>query len=754
MAKKIINKIKPYLINSLLAISIILITLIICDISPFGNNILGKSDAIAQYKPMLYNYIMNLKNGTLDIYSFTNGLGNPFIFNFTYYTISPINFIGLLFNNGDIMYLAVIIAKTAIAACTTTFYAKKRGCSNIASTIASLSYIFSSWFLAYYYNIMWLDLFMIFPLFHYFLEELITNKKIIGFIFTFAYMYVTNFYQAFAVLIYSIVYFIVRNFFYEKITIKDKIIGLLRFLFASILTISLIFVYLYILVQVKRQTGLGYSDITAGGYIVSSLDFLKSLFYGTTNITTEFTGYTYPNIALNSLVLINLIYLFFNRKISIKDKLFTLIGINLIAGCIFIKRFDFIMNMFHNVVGLTYRYSFIFCFLAVTIFIKNAINYDDKKDKKCIPIIISLIILLTINIKNIEISTYIFNLAFLLSYLTLTIFHSKSNIYKYLIVILVIIQSTIACVNDLPIKQQKEELSYDYFQTEPQKYRLNSIGDKDFLNKNMYTNQETTYLFTSMLYNPSAALLKNLGCLSGGNSITCYQNNQIFNMMFNIKNEYYLEKIYTVDKNIKTLVLNDQNLKIATEELIEATTGIKNIYQKEILKAQEKDNKNYFSTKHNFYFIDKNYEDITINDVQTSNEFYTEDIEQKEATIYIYKENKIEDIYKKLSKNQIQYTSYKDSHIEGTINVEKNQIIFTSIPYDETWEIKIDGKIVKPIQLLNSLIGIECEPGQHTLSMQYKPNYKKPALVSLITFIVLITSSTISKILKNKKSKN
>ena len=135
---KIINKIKPYLINSLLAIGILLISLLICDVSPFGDNILGKSDAIAQYKPMLYNYIMNLKNGTLDIYSFTNGLGNPFIFNFAYYTISPINFIGLLFNNGDIMYLAVIVLKITIAACTTTFYAKKRGCSRKATSFHSI----------------------------------------------------------------------------------------------------------------------------------------------------------------------------------------------------------------------------------------------------------------------------------------------------------------------------------------------------------------------------------------------------------------------------------------------------------------------------------------------------------------------------------------------------------------------------------------------------------------------------------------
>lgn len=751
--KERIKKLKPYLVNILLVTIIFLLALIICDISPFGNMILGKSDAVAQYKPMLYNYIMNIKHGTLELYSFTNGLGNPFIFNFSYYLISPVNFVGLLFNNGDLMYLAVIITKIAIAAITTTFYTKKHGGSDITSTIASISYVFSSWFLAYYYNIMWLDLFMIFPLLQFYLEKLITDKKIFGFIFTLAYGYVTNFYQGFAILIYALVYFLIRNFFYEKINIKEKIVGLLRFLLAATLTISLMLVYLYILVLVKRQTGLGASDITAAGYVVSSLDFLKSLFYGTTNITTEFSGPTYPNIAMNSLMLINIIYFFFNKKIDIKDKLFTLIGLNLIIGCFFFKPFDYILNMFHNVVGLTFRYTYIFIFLGITLFIKNAKTFDDKQNKNCIPIILVLIALLTINIKNMETSTYIFNLAFLLSYMILVIFYNNNKIYKKIFVLLVAIQSLIAFSDIINIDIEKERLTYDYFETEPTKYRLNTIGEDDFLNKNMYTNQDTTYLFTSMLYNPSATLTQNLGCLTGGNSITCYPNNKVFNMIFNVKGDYYLEKIYAVDKNVLNLILNDYNPKIATEELIASTTGVSNLFKEETLKAEVKDGKSYFKTNHEFYFIDNTFDGETINNAQDIQEFYTENTELTETKIYIYNEKQIKKAYEYLSKNQIKYTSYKDSHIEGTITVDKNQTIFTTIPYDETWQIKIDGKEVKPTKVLDALIAIEVEPGTHKLSMQYKPNYKKPATISGITFIILIASLIISKV-KQKKNEN
>lgn len=49
---------------------------------------------------------------------------------------------------------------------------------------------------------------------------------------------------------------------------------------------------------------------------------------------------------------------------------------------------------------------------------------------------------------------------------------------------------------------------------------------------------------------------------------------------------------------------------------------------------------------------------------------------------------------------------------------------------------KIYINIVEPIILLDSLIGIEVEPGKHTLEMKYKnTNYIGPAIVSIITII-------------------
>jgi uncharacterized membrane protein YfhO len=224
-------------------------------------------------------------------------------------------------------------------------------------------------------------------------------------------------------------------------------------------------------------------------------------------------------------------------------------------------------------------------------------------------------------------------------------------------------------------------------------------------------------------------------------------------MIFNVKNDYYLEKIYSVDKDIANVILDELSVKKAQEDLIKSMTGITEIFDKETLKADVIDGISNFKTDKSFYLIDSTYNGATINYVQDYREFKfenTDDTILEEVNIYTLNKNKMNKVYSILKNNQIEYTHYSDSHIEGIINVDSNQMIFTSIPYDESWEITIDGKKTKPVMILESLIGIECKPGKHTITMKYKTNYTVPIIISSLTFIGLI----ISIIIKNKKNED
>ena len=146
-----------YFIVAVLVSFIFFLSLRIMNVFPFGNIELAKCDGLYQYKAILYNFVMSIKEGTIKSFNFFNGLGNPTIFNYLYYLASPINLVGIFFNNPDSIYLSVIFVKTLFTSICALFYFRKRLNNNIFSLICSLSYTFCGWYLAYYFNMMWLD---------------------------------------------------------------------------------------------------------------------------------------------------------------------------------------------------------------------------------------------------------------------------------------------------------------------------------------------------------------------------------------------------------------------------------------------------------------------------------------------------------------------------------------------------------------------------------------------------------------------
>ena len=99
----------------------------------------------------------------------------------------------------------------------------------------------------------------------------------------------------------------------------------------------------------------------------------------------------------------------------------------------------------------------------------------------------------------------------------------------------------------------------------------------------------------------------------------------------------------------------------------------------------------------------------------------TNKLSLKELQVYTFDINEFEEVYEDLSSNVISDTEYRDGYIKGTINVsnEKN-LLYTSIPYDEGWSVTVDGKKVDYLNILNGLIGIELDEGEHIIEFKYR----------------------------------
>lgn len=96
-----------------------------------------------------------------------------------------------------------------------------------------------------------------------------------------------------------------------------------------------------------------------------------------------------------------------------------------------------------------------------------------------------------------------------------------------------------------------------------------------------------------------------------------------------------------------------------------------------------------------------------------------------------------------------------DDHIFGSITTyEDDKTILTTIPYDEGWQIYVDGKRVDTYQAVgNTLMAFDIEnAGEHEIEFRYMPDiYVQTGIISAISTTIFVTW-IVFDIIKKKKS--
>ena len=61
----------------------------------------------------------------------------------------------------------------------------------------------------------------------------------------------------------------------------------------------------------------------------------------------------------------------------------------------------------------------------------------------------------------------------------------------------------------------------------------------------------------------------------------------------------------------------------------------------------------------------------------------------------------------------LEITTFSDTRVSASVQVPADQtLLFTSIPYDEGWSLRVDGKETPKIRLLGALTGVELAEGR------------------------------------------
>ena len=76
-------------------------------------------------------------------------------------------------------------------------------------------------------------------------------------------------------------------------------------------------------------------------------------------------------------------------------------------------------------------------------------------------------------------------------------------------------------------------------------------------------------------------------------------------------------------------------------------------------------------------------------------------------------------VLENLKKNGLNLENHRNGKLSGKITLEEGQDILTSIPYDEGWRIRIDGKEVEATKFADTFLAIKCPAGEHEVRLSY-----------------------------------
>ena len=524
--KKNLKKYLPEILTFIVPILIMLISCIVNKTYPFGKEILPKYDGYYQYAGFTSYYKNVLLGNESLFYSFKGLLGYNFYATSIYYMFNPTNLLCIFSTSENILeyYTFIILLRIGLSGFTMCKYLKYKfkNQSNLRYIIFSISYALMAYNVCYFFNYMYFDTVVLFPIVMLGLEKLIYERKNRLYIISLTLSIISNFYIGYMVCIFSLLYFIYNVIIYkvDKNIIKDFIISsLLSGLMCMIIIIPEASELL------KGKALLYTSNKTE--YFKFNMNFLNIFYKFLPGSTSNYDlKYGMVNIYVSLLVTILVIKYFFNKKISKKERITTLIFILFFLLSISFNLLDFAWQLFQRPIWYPNRYIFTFSFFLITIAMKEITNITYKTNIKENLIIIISFILLTlysiINLKihndNLKMISYILGIILILQY---TFFLNNKNA-KYLLVMLFFIEITTNAIFTLKIMGKTTTITQYKTNEEINEKAVKYIKEIENKDNNFYRME----LSTSTVYNSPSLLNYN-----GINHFNSVRNSKTLNFL-------------------------------------------------------------------------------------------------------------------------------------------------------------------------------------------------------------------------------
>ena len=841
---------------------------------PFGDVTILRMDLYHQYGPLfaeLYERIIGLRSL---LYSWNSGLGGGFIGNFSNYLSSPLSLIILFFGHKNIpeAVATIILLKGAFASASFAYYLKRSQGQNDSSIAAfGLLYSFCGFFIAYYWNVMWLDAMVLFPLAMLGIELIIKEKKFGLFVFALTMTMLTNYYMAFMMCLFSVLFYLVSYFgsysfssTYDSInndtdayiTVKPSFWKRIRhsrflgsgvtFAFGGMLSLGIAAVLLLPVYYALRTSSASNDTLpsTFTSYY-TIFDFLANHLASVEPTIRSSGKDVLPNVyaGLATILLVPL-YLF-TKSISIKEKTAYIGLLGFLYFSFNINYANFVWHAFHFPNDLPYRFSFMYSFILLIIAYKAFVRLKEFTGKEVlatgIAAVFAIVLIQEIGSKNVSDITIIAGISFIVLYTMLFVMQSRGKFPAAAFVLLILCSFTAeACISNtehFSMSQKKADYAQDLPDFQLLKttldeydggfYRMELTSLRTRMDPCWYDYNGVS-TFSSMAYEKVANLESKLGMASNYiNSYTYNAQTPVYNAMHSLKyivnnnediemnpifyNPLFSKDKFTAYKNLYALPIaycadtavldwehSSDNPFVVQADYFTKATGAENPFtQLPITDAQYMNVDEIYSgfNTGEFYFYRTTPDtDATVTFIITpeitqscyiyvksshvdhiivsSNDFILKHNDDRGSIIDIGVHEAGEEIrvelpisegnsgnislyaygldtatftdgYNKLKAGELAVTKFEDTNIVGTVYAPSNSILYTSIPFDEGWEVTVNGDKVNTGRLLkigDALLGIPLDKeGSNTIELKYVPKGLYLGIyISAVTIFALI----------------
>lgn len=612
---KVFYKNRYVFLTTVLATACIAVIYVIFSVFPFGSITVMRMDLYHQYGPLfaeLYDRIVEHKSL---LYSWNTGGGSSFLGNYLNYLSSPLSFLIFLFDKEDISYAITFIVafKCILSATSFSYYLKKSfNKDNYFLSVFGILYAFSAYFLAYYWNVMWLDAMIMLPLIALGIEKIFKTGDIKLYTASLVILFFANYYMGYMCCIFAVLYFFVcfintysndgklnENAVYEKKYSTKALMNNVfinrgvKFAFASIIAALICAITLVPVFMILKN-----SSATSGTFpqtfksYFDLLDLITSHFALLETTIRSSGDNVLPNIYTGILTFILLPLFLVNNKIKLKEKATYVVLIIFFVFCFNNNCAEYIWHAFHFPNDLPYRYSYMYSFIIAVMGYKTILNFKGIKVKDIAYTglaIISFVIIcqkfLTNKMTNSTIYATIIFVALWCGFLfLLKNKNAQKKTVSFVLVTFILCETIISSIVGLPLNQDNKNYKENY---KTYTDAINYIDNKDsgfyrtelcYLNTRMdpaYYGYNGISVFSSMAYESYSQLQSSLGMQSNKvNSYTYNTQTPVYNMMFNIKyliqtdvslapSSNLYKKIYTTSDKKSNVYESKYNLPIA-----------------------------------------------------------------------------------------------------------------------------------------------------------------------------------------------